>query len=389
MKLTDLLIQRLEAPKKGSKTYFDDNPKGFGVRVSAGGTKSFTLVRGKARRRTAIGKYPVVSLQEARSAAKRLLAEQTLGRNQRPSVEANLALQAYLARAQDRLRSKTYYEYARILNSCFLPAFKHERLDKITTRALLDRIDKLRSVPAQQNHTFAVFKIFLTWCVRNHYLERSPLELMQAPNSLRARDRVLSAVELRAIWNSATGTYGTIAKLLILTGQRRGEIAGLQAHWVNRTEKTITLPAEATKNKSAHTFPYGDMTAKLLPEGEGFLFPAERTHVRGIPSTCFNGWAKPKIELDKAARVTGWTLHDLRRTFTTNLAELGIEPHIIEALINHKSGVISGVAATYNRARYMRPMRNAVGMWETQLKRLLRSSDQSHSDLEAPTSPAS
>lgn len=372
MKLTDLQIQRLLLPKKGSKTYFDDSLKGFGVRVSPGGTKSFTLVQGKARRRTALGKYPVVSLQEARSAAKRLLAEHTLGRHQACSTEANSALQAYLTSAKGRLRPKTYSEYSRLLKSHFLPAFRHERLDKITARALLDRVEKLRGRPSEQNHLFAVFKIFFKWCVRNHYLDRSPLEAMQPPNAWRARDRVLSADELNAIWSAAAGTYGAIVKLLVLTGQRRGEIASLRADWINREERIITLPSAITKNKSQHSFPFGLLAAQLLPSVDGHLFPAERAHVRNKPTTCFNHWSKAKAALDEASGVTEWTLHDLRRTFATNLAELAVEPHIIEALINHKSGVISGVAATYNRARYLQPMRDAITRWEGHVQEILR-----------------
>lgn len=371
MKLTDLQIQRLRAPHKGSKTYFDDGLKGFGVRVSAGGTKSFTLVQGKARRRTALGKYPVVSLQEARGAAKRLLAEGALGRHQTRSTAASLALQAYLTSAQERLRPKTYSEYSRLLNSHFLPAFRHERLDKITARALLDRVDKLRGRPSEQNHLFAVFKIFLTWCVRNHYLDRSPLEALQPPNAWRSRDRVLSANELCAVWHAADGTYGSIIKLLILTGQRRGEIASLKSEWIDLEERIITLPSTITKNKSQHSFPFGQMVAHLLPELDGYLFPAERAHVRSKPTSCFNHWGGAKVALDRSSGVTGWTLHDLRRTFATNLAELGVDPHIIEALLNHKSGVISGVAATYNRARYMQPMRDAIDKWERELQRVL------------------
>jgi integrase len=166
-------------------------------------------------------------------------------------------------------------------------------------------------------------------------------------------------------------TFGTIVKLLLLTGQRRGEISALRSKYINRADRIITLPAELTKNKSQHSFPYGDLVAQLLPDRDGYLFPAAVPFVHERPTKVFNGWPKAKRTLDEASGVADWVLHDLRRTFATNLAELGVEPHIIEALINHKSGVISGVAATYNRARYMQPMRDAIAKWEGYLQQVL------------------
>lgn len=373
MKLTDIHVQKLPLPKVGAKTYFDDTLKGFAVRVSAGGTKAFTLLHGKTRRRTALGKYPLVSLHEARSAARRLLAKETLGQIQESSTSADLAVEAYLERMSKKLRVGTYKEYSRILNGYFLGTFKGDRLDKITGRALLDRLDKLRERPSEHNHAFSVFRIFFRWCVRNYYLERSPLEAMTMPNSQRSRERVLSHDELRRIWYAAKNTHGDIVKLLALTGQRRGEIAGLRSNWINRDEQTITLPSTATKNKAQHTFPYGAMAGELLPKRTGFLFPVVTHDDSETISACFNGWSKAKRMLDETSGVQDWVIHDLRRTFATNLAELGVEPHIIEALLNHRSGIISGVAATYNRARYLRPMREAITKWERELQRILAS----------------
>jgi integrase len=93
--------------------------------------------------------------------------------------------------------------------------------------------------------------------------------------------------------------------------------------------------------------------------------------VRGKPTTSFNGWPKCKEAFDKRCGVTNWTLHDLRRTFATNLAALGVAPHVVERLLNHASGTISGVAAIYNQFKYMDEMRAAIEIWEQRLNKLL------------------
>jgi integrase len=162
---------------------------------------------------------------------------------------------------------------------------------------------------------------------------------------------------------------------LILTGQRRGEIASLKWDYVNPQEQTITLPASLTKNGRQHTFPYGQRVADVLaavPNQADYLFPAARSHVRDKPTTVFNGWPKAKATFDaRLDRIAPWTLHDLRRTFSSNLAAIGIAPHITERLLNHVSGKISGIAAIYNRHSYMDEMRAAIDAWEAKLASLV------------------
>lgn len=152
--------------------------------------------------------------------------------------------------------------------------------------------------------------------------------------------------------------FGTIVLLLAFPGQRRSEIAALHWEWIDDDAKTITLPASLTKNKRKHTFPYGQLVADVLqsvPRQGDLLFPA-----RGRSDVPYSGWSKNKIALDRVCQITPWTLHDLRRTFATNLAALGTPPHVIEKLLNHASGTISGVAAVYNQFRYMEEMRGAI-----------------------------
>jgi integrase len=158
-------------------------------------------------------------------------------------------------------------------------------------------------------------------------------------------------------------------QLLLLTGQRRVEIGSLRWSYIDETERTITLPGTLTKNHREHTFPFGGMAAGILasvPRMGDTLFPA-----RGHDEVPFSGWSKSKPKLDRLCGAEHWTLHDLRRTFATQLAGLGVAPHVIERLLNHASGRISGVAAVYNRYAYLTEMREAVSRFETKLEKLV------------------
>ena len=236
------------------------------------------------------------------------------------------------------------------------------------------RINRLNDTPSEQNHAFIAARVFFRWAARNRLIERSPLEDMSLPAASRSRERVLTEAELSEIYRTARVhpyPYGAIISLLLLTGQRRGEIASLKWGWIDAEAQTITLPSTITKNKRAHTFPYGHTAASVLeeiPELGEYIFPATRSHVRGKATTIFNGWPKAKVFFDKELEnVEPYTLHDLRRTFSSTLAALGTPIHVTEKLLNHVSGSLSGVAAIYNRHTYMDEMRQAIHTYENHL----------------------
>jgi integrase len=175
------------------------------------------------------------------------------------------------------------------------------------------------------------------------------------------------------VWHTAERQgypYGTIVQLLILLGQRRGEIAGLQQDWINERDRLIVLPGKITKNGREHRVPYGEMTAQILERvprlnSTKLLFPA-----RGSDERPFNGWGKSKRNFEWLPPIKHWTLHDLRRTFATNLAGMGVPIHVLERLLNHVSGTVSGVAAIYNRWAYEKECREAMLLWEQKIRLL-------------------
>ena len=188
--------------------------------------------------------------------------------------------------------------------------------------------------------------------------------------------------ELAEVFRAAlegSDTFSHIVALAILTGQRRIEIASLRRSWCNTRERLITLPDHITKNGAEHTFPYSNLVEQIfarrsnLIEGD-LYFPPYRTHVRGVPTTTYAGWGKDKKVFQSRCGISGWTLHDLRRTFATRLAELGVLPHVVERLLNHRLGaikietILTDVAEIYNLASYLPEMRQAIVVWEGKLE---------------------
>jgi hypothetical protein len=243
MKLTDIRIRSLPSPKNGQKTYWDALP-GFGVRVSQGGTKTFVLVCGQDRQRITIGRFPVLSLSDARGEAKRILAERTLGKTRPTKVHWDDAVERYLdaCRAKNN-RPRTIADYKRLLARHF--PFKRHPLAEITYEDIERKLGRIKA-PSERNHALVAVKIFLGWCQKppRRYIPTNPCEGM-APTKRPHRKKVLTQDELRAVLSSAlngTGTLCRIVALLVLTLQRRGEIGQLRWSWISKSAQAITLP---------------------------------------------------------------------------------------------------------------------------------------------------
>jgi integrase len=171
------------------------------------------------------------------------------------------------------------------------------------------------------------------------------------------------------------GSYCAIVKLLILTGQRRGEIAALQSSWINEKEKTLSIPASVAKNGRQHVIPLTALSVALLVSpkttpspANGFMFSATDT------SSMFSAWSKNKIALDEATGVKNWTLHDIRRTVASNMGALGVRLEVIERILNHVSGSFGGVAGTYQRYEFLPEMMDASHTWEGRLRTIISGS---------------
>ena len=365
MSLTDLQIKRLKAPKKGQKTYYDDALPGFGIRVSQGGTKTFVVLYGKERRRRSLGRYPDLSLSEARTLAKQAQVDITLDElnpsNQLPKVRFDTARTKFLDDSRARTRPRTVGEYERLLNKHF--NFE-QNIDDLTRQDIAKVVDGLKAKRSEQQHAYVAIRTMMNWCAKCGYLDVSPVPPMTFKT--KPLERLLSDKELSAVWLSANEfsyPYGRIVQLLILTGQRKGETVGLRHSWIE--DRRIIYPSEFVKNDRTHILPLGQQAIDLieaLPSQADLLFPS-----RFDNDSPFNGFSKCKKAFDQDLEVEPYTLHDLRRTFSSNMAKLGTPIHVTERILNHVSGTISGVAAVYNRHAYLEEMAVAFAAYEEHL----------------------
>jgi len=368
-RLTELSVRNAQPPESGQYTLWDATFRQFGLRISQGGTKTFTVMHGPLRERVTVGRYPTISLAQARARAKEIVADRTLNAHRPPSITFDDAQQKFFLAQRQKNKVSTVAQYERLFKRHLLPRLCRRKLADIKPHDITHIIDRILTTPSECNHAHSAAQTFFRWAVRRHYIDRSPMEGMEKPTKYHPRERTLTDDELRAVWRAAQEygyPFGTIVQLLILTGQRRSEIGKLK--WSYLGKDNVTLPPEIVKNNRAHTFPLGTTAAHILehaPRLGDFVFMA-----RWNDKPC-NGWQSCTFTLMKKCRTSHWTLHDLRRTFATNLAALGVAPHIVERLLNHTGGTISGVAAIYNRHAYMAEMLEAIQKWEKHLAALV------------------
>jgi integrase len=426
VKLTERKIATL-AVENGSKDrlIFDDAQRGLAVRVTASAGRTYlcqyTLHGHKWR--VPLGACSAVSLHRAREAAAAIMGDVAKGLN--PAVERKEAAAAERARrVRNRLtlrvliddwnrlhlaeRRPSYAaEAVRALHYAFAAHLDDaaEDLDREAVVRALDTIGWRRRRKdggvgkpprgaAMTGRTAAYGRAAFAWAVKRGAVHTNPFATLPVRKGIAKRERVLSDTEIGEIWRAAgdaASPYGTIIRLLLLTGQRHGEVAGMTWGEISDDLAIWTLPGERTKNGAAHTVPLsapaGDLLrALLLDDGNkrgvngGLLLP-------GAVGTPFAGWSKAKRALDKAirdtregaaitgaspARLVPWNVHDLRRTVATGLQRLGLRLEVTEAVLNHISGSRGGIAGVYQRHDWAAEKRAALDAWASHVLSIVK-----------------
>ena len=242
-------------------------------------------------------------------------------------------------------------------------------IDRRTVAALLAEL-ATNNGPNLANHVRASLSSFFSWAMSQGLADANPIVGTSLAVTKGDRDRVLSDIELRLIWNAlGIDPYGDIVRLLALTGQRRDEIGALRWSEVNFDKALISLPPERTKNSRLHDIPLSPAALSIL-KARPRVAGGEYVFTNGADG--YRGWSNKKVALD--ARIAGngaiapWRLHDLRRTVSTRMhGDLQIAPHIVEAVLNHVSGHRAGVAGVYNRALYAKEKAVALTRWAEHL----------------------
>jgi integrase len=388
MKLTQASIERLALPTgKSEAIIFDDDVPGFGLRLRAGGSRTFIVqyALGGRQRRMTIGTPKILDAAKARQTARNLLAKVRLGHD--PAAERTEArvrasdeplgaiIGRFLARQEGRVRRRSYIDARRYLERYWKPL--HElhvaRISRATVAARLGKIASEHG-PVSADRARAILSSFFAWAIGEGLCDTNPVVGTNKHfDGEKSRNRVLTDRELAVIWKALPDSdYGAIVRLLVLTGQRREEIGALRWSEVDLEGREIALPPARTKNNRPHDVPLSKPALAILKSCHA---RAGRDPIFGdSPRKCeprgFQGWSKPKAELDKRAAINAWRVHDIRRTVATRMAELGVQPHVIEAVLNHVSGHKAGVAGVYNRSSYATEKREALDFWGKHIEAL-------------------
>ena len=385
MKLTTKTSLQLPPDKKDHIVWDDDVP-GFGLRLREGGSRAYVFQYkiGSRQRRMSLGAVTAIDIGRARETAKDLYAQVRLGQDPAGAKAEAKAVAAetfeavsrrFLEHQSRHLRPASYTEVRRRLLKYAAPLHSL-LLTKIQRRDIANVIMNVAETSGvvTANRVRTSLGGFFSWAMQNGLAEANPVIGTARGGRERSRERVLSLDELRLIWNHVgVGDYAAIMKLLMLTGQRASEIADLR--WSEIQGDAIVLPPERTKNGRAHVIPLSTTARVILEEvprrvGRDLIF--------GIGAGGFCGWHVRKQKLDAAIAaasgkaLSAWTVHDIRRSCATGMADIGVQPHIIEAVLNHVSGHKNGVAGIYNRASYEAEKAAALNKWSDVITEVVR-----------------
>ena len=383
-KLTPKSIDAL--PPATGKRYevHDQSLPGLHLRVSATGGKVFGVSRridGRMKR-IRIGAYPIVSLADAREKARDILRDIELGQYDQtsPSV-ADSAPRLTLGDVVPQFielyakpRNKDWRGTERVLQK-FAPLFPRP-IDQIKRADVVRVLDTIIAggAPTRANRALAAIKKLMNWCVDRGMIETSPVAALRPPTKEIARDRVLTDEEMITIWHAGASEGFPLAhftQLLILTGQRHGEVAGMRWSELDLEKGIWTLPAKRAKNATSHIVPLAPLAITILKSVPRFLDSDLVFTTTGTSPISGFGRLKERLDIAVGLDAEDWRFHDLRRTMATNMAMMRIQPQIIEAVLNHKTGIVSGVAATYNRHAYLDEKREALEMWANRIESLI------------------
>jgi integrase len=392
------------------RVYWDKSLSGFGLKVTPAGRKVYLYryriaVPGKAAKThpitLTIGKHGELTPDQARDAATALAGKIAAGEDPRADTRQKLIeaekrtrLDAGLAFNMKADQWLDHYEHEKerrpssvqqaklVVRKYLKPALRSAPMPQIGKSDIQSIID---TIPVRQKATrravFAYASVLFSWAASRGYVDRNPLLDMDKPDAPKARERVLNDEELTSVWRASTelpNPFGLFYRLLILTGQRRDEVASLRWADLDRLAATFTIPADRAKNGRAHIVP---LSAQAITEldvwaGSKSIWPRSGYVLTTTGKTPISGFSKAKKALDeRIAEAVGegipaWRAHDLRRTLATGLQRLGVRFEVTEAVLNHISGSKGGVAGIYQRHDWKDEKRAALTAWAAHVERL-------------------
>ncbi len=379
MKMTIRGVEALKPPKSGQVDYWDSGLPGFGIRVNAGGRKSWTLMyrHGNRKRRLTIGTYPAMTLARARDRASAALRQVADGEDPAGLKRAEKRAETFAELADDYIeryakkRKRTWRSDERCLKKDVLPAFgsrKVKDVERADIRRLLQNI-AARGATIQANRTHALVSKIFNWAISEDLATVNPAQGIARPGIERQRDRILTDDEIRAVWKACEQeplAYGIAAKLRLLTAQRSGEVTRMR--WQDIDGDMWTIPAEHANNGLAHRVPLNPQACDEIDaigdrsQTSGWVFQSPRRD-EPLVST----WRS--IARIREHSGVDFVMHDLRRTAASRMTgDLGVNRLTVSKILNH---VESGVTAVYDRHSYDAEKRHALDAWGRRLEEIV------------------
>ena len=418
-KLTDKAVQNFKPPSREvqQQDHWDKLLPAFGLRIGYGGSKTWVVAlrvgKGTPLRRRALGRYPAMTLEDARIKARNWLAlaaagvdPETVAEAERAELAENSAntFEVMAARfiteyVERKKRSPgTLADYKRILQGERTAHWRKRPVIGITGREVDSLIESIHDggSPVAANRTLAYLRKFFRWCRAKQVITVVPTEGLEPPGE-EGEGRALKDSEIPEVWraiDAESGVFAPLLKILLLTGQRRGEVGGMawdeltglqrddEGHLVpiDGQKPAWEIPGTRTKNKLPNVVPLTPQAIALLnavtpKAGSKLVFTTNG-------EKAYSGFSNVKERVDKhiaAARakakrdpIEHWTFHSFRHTVSTGMNEIGVLPHIVEAVLNHISGAKAGVAGRYNKAAYLDEKRKALEAWAEHVDKLLK-----------------
>lgn len=384
--LTDLVVHNL--PQTGKQyVCWDAGMRSFGVRVYIG--KTFVIKQ--QNRYIILGRYPLISLKQARQAAKTALAAKYLPQTAKLTHEA--------IKEYQEAKKTEHRPYSQIIYNSYLKRLDNRPLTDIKPQYLYRVLPKGKTA---QNMMFKIVKAFLSWCVERGYIETNPLLRRKTPNKIATRDRLLTDQEVRLIWQESYNhnSFGALIRVLLLTGQRLTQIAHLQSTWIH-TEQLV-FPYHIMKGRAEHVIPLTSCVKAQLESRASLIKPntiaapsREQQSPSQAPSLSGHSPADapnlaslqgntlfPKLQIspcmkkfrEATPQIPHWTLHDFRRYLSSTMSKLKVPIDITEAILDHKSGSRSQIQRIYDRDSRLPQMRTALEQYESHLRTVVGSS---------------
>lgn len=369
-----ITTKTIDAFKPKAKRYevHDVLCPGFTLRVYPTGRKVFTVKYryGLKQCRLPLGIYPRLQLADARERALEALRQVDEGidpgaRRRQLSMRVE-AICGDFIRQYARPRNRSWQEAERILQREFVAVHGQQDIRQVTRADILALMDGAieRGAAYQANRIHSHLRKLFNWSLERGIVETSPVLGTRAPTREQARDRVLDDSEIKALLEACANEpypYAQFVPLLLATGQRRGEVSQMRWSEIDLDAKIWVIPAVLSKNGKPHVVPLSDYAMRLIAEIPrwadcDYVF----TTTRRSP---ISGFSKALRHVHAQSETSDWRFHDLRRTAASGMARLGIAPHVVEKVLNHISGTISGVAAVYNRYGYDAERREALEAW--------------------------